>query len=65
MPDDRTTDEKVEAFRSKFPERVAKLNAVLLPLMGVHARTKLAPETLNEMVKPLADKAIAATYGLE
>lgn len=64
MSDARTTEEKVAAYRQKFPERVAKLRAVLLPLMGIHARTKLSPEALEAMSDPHLDAVITACWGL-
>lgn len=65
MPDERTKEDKIEAFRQKYPERVAALTAVMLPLMGIHARTKLDAATLQAMAAPHVDAAIAASWGLE
>lgn len=65
MSDERTRDEKVQAFKDKFPECVAALTAIVLPIMGVHARTRLAPETLEAMAAPHVDALIAASWGLE
>ena len=62
---DRTTEEKISAFRSKYAERVLKLQALLAPPLGIHARTKLSPEAIEETLRPLVDAVIVASWGLQ
>lgn len=64
MSDPRTTEEKIASFRLKYPDRVAKLTATVAPLLGIHARTKLSPEAVEAMCRPITDKMIAVVWGL-
>lgn len=65
MPDSRPTEEKVAAFRTKYPDRVAALNRIILPLLGMSPRTEITPETLNHIAAPVVDKIITASWGLD
>lgn len=62
---ERTTEEAIAAFRTKYPQRVAALNAILAPCLGIHARTKLSAEAVAETCRPIVDAVIAAAWGLE
>jgi hypothetical protein len=65
MTDTRTSNEKIASYRERYPERVARLTAIVAPLLGVHARTKLSPEAVEACCAPVVDRLIAGAWGFE